>query len=538
MTRKNKKSEIPPTASLGEEELFALYRIGKALNSTLDMDRVLDIVINSVTGLLNADTCSVMLLDKEGYLVIKASHGLSEEIIRSTRIRPGDGIAGWVAKTGEDLLLDGAVDDPRFVNLVKRKERVESSLCVPLKNREKVTGVFMLNRYGSDTFNQHHRYMLSLIADQLAIAISNASMYEEEKERTQELEFLICLLRKEKSRMETILSSMADGVVVTEPDGEIVMINRASERLLNVTSRLLTGKHFDRLFPRKSIFHRIRSAVVVDSGRFSEDIEIRVADQDVHYRILANAIRKWDGSPEGIVVVIHNITELKQIDQMKSDFISMVSHELKTPLTTIMGFSNLMLLKNFPRKRQERYLKIIMDDSARLLRLINNLLDISRIESGQLEFKQDKVKLEHLISLLLESLEAQTDRHVFKMEIQGDIPSVMADKDMLINVLNNLLVNAVKYSPGGGDVIVGISRIDGHILISVKDQGLGIPEDQMSIIFDKYYRVRSHIDGDSGGTGLGLATAKYIVEGFGGKIWVESELGKGSIFYFTLPLDI
>lgn len=527
---------VEPTCSR-EQELLVLYQIGKAVNSTLDLDEVLNIIISEAVKLFQADAGSVMLLNMEKRLTIKAAQGLSEEIVKNTVVRLGEGIAGWVAKTGQVLLLDGKVSDHRFTNLVDRKEDIYSSLCVPLKRKDKILGVLMIRRSSPTRYTEYHKSLLSLIADHAAFAIENAALYEKEKEKTDQLIKLNKELVIEKLKIETILGSMADGVVVTKPDGKIILINKAGEKMLSMDMESALGKHFDSLFPDQGLFVKIRESVFDNQIRYKSDFSKVISNEEMHFRLLATAMRKDDSLPEGIVIVIQNITEMKKIDRMKSEFVSMVSHELRTPLTSIVGFAELMKLRDFERERQNRYLGIIIKDSTRLMRLIDNLLDLSKLESGQIYFNPEPVRVDEIAFELLESFVGQKVKHSIRVSVEGEIPVISLDRDMYINVLNNLVSNAIKYSPDGGVITVRIKRQEDCIEISVSDQGIGIPKDKIPLIFGKFYRVDSSLNRETGGTGLGLATVKYIVEGFGGKIWVESELGKGSVFIFTLPLE-
>ena len=521
----------------GEHELMALYEIGKAVNSTLDLDEVLKLIVSETLMLFRADAGSIMLLNDDNVLTIKAAQGLSDDIVKKTRVRLGEGIAGWVAKTGKDLLLDGKVKDPRFTNLVDRKEKIPSSLCVPLKCKGKVIGVLMNRLSGEEKFSERQRNLFSLIADQVSIAIENARLYEREKEKTEELARLNRILSLEKLKIETILTRMADGVIVTDPDGNIILLNRAGENIFNVREEDVINCGFDSLFPSENIFARIKDAVFLAQCRLTHEFSRGTNDEEMHFRLLATAMQRKDEAPDGIVIVLQNITEMKRIDKMKTEFVSMVSHELRTPLTSIMGFAELIKIRDFPKERQIKYLDIILSDSSRLLRLINNLLDISKLESGGIQFNPEPVDITKLVPEILDSFEGQLVEHKLGMILDNEIPVLSLDRDMFSNVLNNLVGNAVKYSPDGGNINVRLRKNSVSVQVSVEDEGMGIPSEKADRVFDKFFRVDSSLNRATTGTGLGLATVKYIIEAFGGKIWVESELGKGSKFIFNLPLE-
>jgi PAS domain S-box-containing protein len=510
-------------AIVKEAELLALFEIAKAINSTLDLDEVLGIIMREILKIFKAEAGSLMLMNPEGYMTIKASSGLSQEIIDKVRVQPGEGIAGWVFESGEVLRLDGKVTDSRFKKLVSRSEEIPSSLAVPLKSRGNKIGVLMVRRKSSLMFTTHDADLISIIADQAAIAIENASLFE--------------TVNREKLKVETILKCMADGVVVTDTEGIIVLANRATGKLLNIKENEILNIHFDELFGNRCKFEHIHEAIENNQVRYKTEITIPDEREPVYLQVVATEMKMTGERREGMVILIQNITEMKRIDRMKTEFVSMVSHELKTPLTSIQGFAELMKARDFQKDRRDRYMDIILKDSSRLMRLINNILDVSKLESGQVTFKPEPVSLQEFIPDILASFEGQVKNHVITHEIPNDVPILSLDRDMFNNVITNLVSNAVKYSPDGGNITVTAKKNEENVIINIQDEGAGIPPDKLKKVFDKFYRVDSSLTRETWGTGLGLATVKYIVEAFGGKIWVESEQGKGSNFIFTLPLE-
>jgi len=227
---------------------------------------------------------------------------------------------------------------------------------------------------------------------------------------------------------------------------------------------------------------------------------------------------------------------LKELDRMKSEFLSTAAHELRTLLTSILGFSEILLKRKLDEEKKNKFLKIINEESVSLSSLINDLLDLSRIESG-IGFKIKKVPSE-IKEVVLENVDffrAQTDKHTFKVNLPHDLVKIEADKNKINQVMENLISNAVKFSPQGGEITVSIEQSEEKAKISITDTGIGIPEKDLSHVFEKFYRAENASSEAIGGTGLGLAIVKYIVESHAGKIWVESKLGKGSTFSFTLP---
>jgi len=227
---------------------------------------------------------------------------------------------------------------------------------------------------------------------------------------------------------------------------------------------------------------------------------------------------------------------LKELDRMKSEFLSTAAHELRTPLTSIVGFSEILLKRKLDEKRQNRFLKIINEESVSLAGLINDLLDVSRIESGKgFKIKKAPTDLRGIILENVDLFKSQTDKHTFKVDVPDGLAKIELDKDKIDQVMENLLSNALKFSPEGGKIAVSVDKTDEKVKVAITDTGMGIPEKNLPHIFEKFYRVEAASIQAIGGTGLGLGIVKYIVESHGGKISVESEVGKGSTFSFTLP---
>ena len=228
---------------------------------------------------------------------------------------------------------------------------------------------------------------------------------------------------------------------------------------------------------------------------------------------------------------------LKELDRIKSEFLSTAAHELRTPLTSILGYSEILLKRKLNIKKKNTFLKIINKEAESLADIINDLLDVSRIESGRgIEIKKAPVDLKDIILENVNFFQVQTDKHTFKIDLPGNLPKIELDKDRIGQVMGNLLINAIKFSPQGGEIRVNLEQTDGEIKVNVSDTGLGIPEKDIPHIFEKFYRADNVSGNAIGGTGLGLAIAKYIVESHKGRIWVESKPGKGSTFSFTLPV--
>ncbi|RKX99702.1 hypothetical protein DRP77_12830 [Candidatus Poribacteria bacterium] len=257
-------------------------------------------------------------------------------------------------------------------------------------------------------------------------------------------------------------------------------------------------------------------------------------------KVLASPVISKDDLLLGTVYVFDDITREKEIDRMKSDFVSLVSHELRTPLTAIqLGVSLVLDGKAGPiNEKQRSSLEKVDRQVKRLTDLINDLLDLSRIESGRIQMKREPISLVDIAVSRLEEMKPQADSKGVKLdlEVEGEIPMTVGDEARIGQVITNLLSNALKFTPQGGQVKVRLSRQGDMILTEVIDTGPGIPEEERERIFDKFYQLSDFKTRSQGGSGLGLSIAKGIVEAHGGRIWVESEVGVGSNFKFLLPI--
>lgn len=507
------------------EQLAALYEIARAVNSTLELSEVLDRILGMVLDLFEAEAGSIMLL-QDGKLRIRCSRGLPPEVVETTEVALGEGIAGWVARTGEMLLLNGKVEDSRFHGLVNRRDEITSSLCTPLRSRDGILGVMMVRRGGSSTFTRGQLEFFSSVGDQAAVAIENARLYRSERRRSQELAL-------EQQKFQAIFGAMADGVVVTDPAGRVTHVNASAQRLLGPPDNLL-GHRLSELLPHLPLDH-IHERLHLEQGVYETDISVTQGEGPTALRVRVTFLGSGEGEPEGMVFLFHDVTERVRVERMKSEFLSAVSHELKTPLTTVSGFLELMLQREYERPRQEQYLRISLDEAQRLQRLIEDLLTLSRLESGRFHLHTRQARLDEIAARVLTGFSERHPSNNFSLSVTGAMALLDVDEDLMAQVLVNLLSNAVKYSPAGGRIDLKLHADEEQVRVVLQDEGIGIPRDKIPYIFDKFYRVDNSLTRSTGGTGLGLANARYIVESHGGSIWAESDDGRGSRFTFVLP---
>ncbi len=345
-----------------------------------------------------------------------------------------------------------------------------------------------------------------------------------------------------------VLASIADGVVVNDVAGEVTLINRAAAQLLQVDPRAAMGRSVRTLFQSFSTKGRLTIVDAMDrlyadpySAEFSAGITETIIEIDMRViqAHLAPVLTEI-GEFLGIVTVLRDITREVEGERAKTDFVSNVSHELRTPLTCIKGYSELLLGNMVgPLNDQQLYfLKIIQTSSDRLATLINDLLDISRIESGRFKLETKSVQMEKVLHSVAEMIQPQCDKKklCLNLNIEPNVGSVLGDESRLAQVVTNLVSNACRYTPEGGNITLVLSNPDSTVRVDVKDTGIGIaPEDQAKV-FQRFYRVNDPAVQEVAGTGLGLPISKMLIEMHGGRMWLQSEVGQGSQFTFILPL--
>lgn len=495
------------------EQLLALYQIGRVMNSSLELQEVLDGILETTLSLFQAEAGSILMLEQE-LLRIAAARGLTDDIIASTGLKLGEGIAGWVAQNGEAVQLHGKVEDPRFSGLVSRSDEITSSMCTPLRHRDQMVGVLSIRRGGTEVFSADQMDFLSSVADQAALALVNARLFESERQRADELNI-------ERQKLETVLASMADGVVVLDALGRVILMNPAARRFLGESA---LGANLVEFCPSLGVERLVKLEGSLQQAVKLEGRSLQVTSSSLRLE-----------SSHGFVLILHDETERVEVERMKSEFLSMVSHELKTPITTIKAFQELLMFREFDKPRREKYLKICLDESERLQKLIEEILGLSRLEAGQFAFNKSASRLDFIIGDVLPGFAGRGGKHRWKFECSQEVPELYMDPVLMSQAITNLLSNAEKYSPEGGTVEIALKVEPDRVLLSVSDQGIGINEQHLPYVFEKFYRVDNSLTRAAGGTGLGLANVKYIVEGHSGSIWVESVEGQGSTFWIALP---
>ncbi len=353
------------------------------------------------------------------------------------------------------------------------------------------------------------------------------------EERTAELATVNAELRRARDEWQSTFDCMSEAITVHDTSFNILRWNRAFRRLFPEAD-LGAHKCYQLVHGTEAPPEDCPLARSLVTGQ-SETSEFFEPHLQCWVSVCSDLLRDGAGRIERIVHSISDISDRKEIERMKNDFVSCVSHELRTPLSSLRGFAELMLQREYPPEKQRHFLEIIHRESRRLGDLVNDVLDLQRIESGRAVLQFAPVFLPELAKETAELFATPGEQHLIVDEVPAGFPPVRADAEAVRQILRNLVSNALKYSPEGGEIRIGVRQDRGQALVWVSDQGMGIPQELLPHVFSKFYRAPESVARKIGGTGLGLAVVKGLVEAHHGAVWVESAPGTGSVFYFTLP---
>jgi two-component system phosphate regulon sensor histidine kinase PhoR len=351
-----------------------------------------------------------------------------------------------------------------------------------------------------------------------------------------ELGRTIHTLIDERNRTAAILAGMVEGVAVFDGTERIIYFNQAFEQILEVRPGSCQGKKLVEALRQAELVTAVRQ-VLAGGEQVTSEVEVGTV-RVRNFSVTAAPVRA--AGTTGAVLVLHDITELRRLERVRRDFIANVSHEFKTPLTAIQGFAETLLGGALDdTANRVHFIEIIRDHSRRLARLTNDLLKLSRIEAGQFELVPRSIRVAALVNGCVESarLKAESKRQRIAVRLPEGLPSIHGDGAQLGEVLENLLDNAVQYTPQGGQIEVAAQPNSHSVIFTVSDTGIGIPQADLERIFERFYRVDAARSREVGGTGLGLSIARHIVEAHGGRIWAESAVGQGSRFHFSIASE-
>jgi len=334
-----------------------------------------------------------------------------------------------------------------------------------------------------------------------------------------------------KNQIETILLHMTDGIIAFNMQGEIILINPAAKKFLSISPEDNT---FEDIFGKFKLDINMEKVIYLESWTSTEQ---RIQVDDQYVKVLFAPFKNEDERPDGVIAVIQDITEHVKLDNMQKELVADVSHELKTPITSIMGYADTLLEGGYDEETQTKFLNVIASESRRMARLVTDLLTLSRYDSNKKKTQKETFDLGDLVKQCQEKLaiEIKKKGHTVNSFVTADVPPVYADKDDIERVVLNILTNSIKYTPDNGEIKIYVGFVYNDAYIKVFDNGIGIPEDDLSRIFERFYRVDKARTREMGGTGLGLSIAKEILDKNGGSIDIKSKVGEGTEVVIRIP---
>ena len=526
------------------KQAFAQYKtifnLTRQLNETQDPEEILARIINIVGEVVRSRAIALLLKEKYSTdFYLYRDFKMKDANYRQLKWVERSGYIEWACNSQQVMLIPP-----------EEFEQLKSPIVlIPLYSGKETLGVLVIFLEADlKTITTHETDLLSLIGMQAAVALENAHLYQNMSLQNQAMNSM-------KSFLESSLESMADGLLAIDLENRITLFNSSAAKLFGPSSVEAIGSNYQEIFPpdfARFLDHALEMTLTI--GTFEDEIEYQhpITKRKFPLSVRMSPLKDTTGEQIGAIAVCRDVSErqelihLRKLEQMKNEFISSVSHELRTPLTAIKSFTEILL--NFDQNdadTRKEFLGIIDKETDRLIELINDLLDLNKL--SQEDFKLDiaTVNIQDTLKQALNAVHVLAQKKSITLVNRLDQRRLMVAGDFkrLVQVFVNLIGNAIKFSPEGSKIEIWSEPIRGKrlvdksdfLMIAVKDQGIGIPEEAQKVIFEKFKQVTTDPSTKPEGSGLGLSICKRIVESLGGNIWVESEEGKGSTFYFTLP---
>ena len=519
------------------KEQATLLETSTAVVSTLDPETVLNRILEQMGRLLSIKMYAVISLDEEnGSFRIRAGRGLSRQFIEQLSIQPTepDAVTIRALHAKEPIQVSDTETDPSYK---KRRQRARlegyrAILAVPLNTQYAPPTALLVFHPTPHVFTQNEIQLLTSFANHAAMAIENAMLYERSDMR----------LREQTHRLEALVQSLHDGLILSDLRGTVIYANKRVGELADLSIKSLAGMHVDQILARiiaKASERSKQNDVVQNLLKEKEEQTVEISqnysDKTTYLRLQVFNVNDEEGVPIGRGIFFHDITTDRELDRMRASLVSTVSHELRTPLAAIKGYASTLLADDveWDRASQHEFLTIISDESDRLTNLVNNLLDLSRIEAGSLRLSREKCDIKEMVKRAAKQTRLTTGNR-FEVHVESKLPKLSADPPRLESILRNLIENAVKYGGETATIRVEVCRQGNDFLFRVIDNGPGIPEQERQHIFESFYRVDDSLARLTSGAGLGLAICQGLVRAHGGRIWAEPQ-ETGACIAFTIP---
>jgi PAS domain S-box-containing protein len=520
-------------------EQATLLETSKAVVSSLDTTTVLNIILEQVQRLMNVQMTSILALDEEtGVFKVRASRGFSRSFTESLTIEPNDPLSVTMRaiRSGNPEQISDTESDPTYITFREeaRSEGYRSLLAVPLKTQFHSPAALIVFHPNAHVFTETEQQLLVSFANHATMAIENAARYSRSDKR----------LKEQTRRLEALVQSLQEGLILGDLSGNVVYTNRRVSELAELSPADLSGASVSNVLSRiigharePEKVHRELEKALAKTVEGSLEIPILLAGREVFLRLHTFDVTDPRGVSIGQGVILRDITADISLDRVKSGMITTVSHELRTPLAAIKGYASTLLADDveWDSSSQREFLQIISSESDRLSELVDNLLDLSRIEANRLTLRRIECDVDELVHRAATRGNLQP-AHRLEVDIEPGLPPVFADPPRLETILRNLIENSAKYAGPDAQIRIGVSRHGERIIFRVEDNGPGISSEESRQIFDAFHRGNNRLSRTASGAGLGLAICLGFVQAHGGDIWVEPRV-VGSCIAFSIPVE-
>jgi two-component system sensor histidine kinase VicK len=452
---------------------------------------------------------------------------ITDEAYKQAQRIVNEGLARWVIQHKQGVIIADTRDDSRWVELPDVPSGTHSALCVPFMHDDRVVGVFTLQHGETGHFNDADLRLMTIIANQVSVAMRNAQLFTR--------------MQSQQKQLEAVLRAMPDVLLVLDAEGHILVVNdTAVEMLHRPDEESAIGhslKDFRSLDSALGLVIDIVSSPLQSGQRWS--FEVRSEQRKRDYMVNISVWEQQLGGKAGYVVVMRDITQMRDLNRFKDEMLQMASHDLRSPLALIVGYCSLMQLDVDPSTKIADYLGIVQQQTERMTGLLDELLRVEKIRKSPLEL-YERVDFREVVNAALNNMRAAADRKLQRMsahlKLDGS-PTVLVSLPLIREAMENLLSNAIKYTPNQGRITTSSYVENQRIYFVVEDTGIGIAAEHLPRLFSSFYRARQAGTEDIEGRGLGLSLVKTIIERHKGEVWVESTVGVGSRFGFWLPLN-
>jgi PAS domain S-box-containing protein len=505
-----------------------LLEITRAITQELELDRVFTRILEISIEILAGQAGLIAMREAQGGWTVAVSRGILPSFLRSLET-----LLAAVPERQEPANFE-IQEINRLLQVITRSASLGllSGVGLPLVAKEKVVGVLFVFRNYQGNFSANDKAILQHFADQAAIAVHNAQLYTQ--------------VNQEKQRLDALLDSAADGILILAADHTIQRANPAFARMLGKPVEDLHGYKQEDIIQWLSIKDGVTLAQAEAGGWpltpratfYVEGDLQRSSGLPLPVGITYAPLTSPDGQLLNIIASVRDITRFREAEEIKSTFISVISHELKTPVALIKGYVSTLRRDDVTWDRQtvQESLQVIEEEADRLTELIENLLDATRLQTGALSINYCDVNMGGLAKRIAERFQTQTEVHNITVDFPADFPVIMGDENRLAQVLSNLLANSIKYSPQGGRIRIHGIVHPRHVVVCVSDEGPGIAQQDLPYVFDRFYRSND-ASRTTKGAGLGLYLARAVIEAHGGRIWVDPQPGIGARICFSLPRE-